>query len=466
MRQLDDGNIVLKWLVILIDIAVFNVYLYLVSTAWCWNCVNTQKDLDFSLLFYVGNVSMLVAEINIKPVINRYTASFNDVITRSLKLGLVQWLSFFVMLLLIPRVQYSLEKSVVYSFGFFVILQLLSLLQFVVIRKKFWSRYNGKSSVFVGDIHQIEQVAHTFINGLVYRVNGYYADSEVSESDSMTRLGSVSDFISMTQTELFEHRYEAVYCTVSLKNKEQIESIQKYCDNTTTRLYFIPPDAGTMDIKLKPELLCGKVIYTNHEFPLDSISNQSIKRLFDIAVSFIACLFILPLVPFVGLIIKIQSPGPIFFRQERTGLNGQTFRLMKFRSMHVNKDADRLQATSHDARKFAWGSFMRKTSIDELPQFFNVLKGDMSIVGPRPHMLKHTEMYGKLIDRYMSRHFVKPGITGLAQVTGFRGETKELWQMEDRVKMDCFYIKNWKFGLDLRIIFMTIAQVFKDDKAY
>ena len=173
------------------------------------------------------------------------------------------------------------------------------------------------------------------------------------------------------------------------------------------------------------------------------------------------------LLPFIAIIIKRQSPGPIFFRQRRTGLDGREFWCWKFRSMHVNSTADSQQATKDDPRKFPFGDFMRKTNIDELPQFWNVLRGDMSIVGPRPHMLAHTEQYDRLIDKYMVRHFVKPGITGWAQVTGFRGETRELWQMEGRVERDIWYIQHWSFWLDLRIIWLTAKTVFKrDEKAY
>ena len=136
----------------------------------------------------------------------------------------------------------------------------------------------------------------------------------------------------------------------------------------------------------------------------------------------------------------------------------------KFRSMHVNADSDSQQATKDDPRKFPFGNFMRKSNIDELPQFFNVLRGDMSVVGPRPHMLLHTEMYGQLIDKYMVRHFSKPGVTGYAQVTGYRGETRELWQMEERIKRDIWYIENWSLWLDIRIILMTFVSTIHHDK--
>jgi len=191
------------------------------------------------------------------------------------------------------------------------------------------------------------------------------------------------------------------------------------------------------------------------KMPLNRLS----KCLTDILLSAIFLVPTVLLLPLITIIIKCQSAGPIFFRQRRTGLDGREFWCWKFRSMHVNSTADNQQATKDDPRKFPFGNFMRKTSIDELPQFWNVLCGDMSIVGPRPHMLVHTE-----IDKYMVRHFVKPGITGWAQVTGFRGETRELWQMEGRVERDIWYIQHWSFWLDLRIIWMTVKLVFKKDQ--
>ena len=152
------------------------------------------------------------------------------------------------------------------------------------------------------------------------------------------------------------------------------------------------------------------------------------------------------------------------FLQERSGENGQTFRCIKFRSMRVNADADRVQATRDDPRKTRFGDFLRRSSIDELPQFINVLRGDMSIVGPRPHMLQHTEQYSKLINKYMVRHLIKPGITGWAQVTGYRGETHSLSQMEGRVRRDIWYLENWSLLLDIRIIFMTVWNALRQDE--
>lgn len=192
--------------------------------------------------------------------------------------------------------------------------------------------------------------------------------------------------------------------------------------------------------------------------------NKIVKRSFDLL--FATCAIIISpliLIP-VAIGIKISSPGPIFFKQKRTGYRGKEFTCYKFRTMKVNTDSDKIQATKDDPRKTQFGNFLRKTSIDELPQFFNVLRGDMSIVGPRPHMVKHTKDYSVLIDKYMIRHTIKPGITGWAQVNGYRGETKELWQMEKRVEYDVWYTENWNLMLDLKIIFLTVVNAIKGEK--
>lgn len=160
----------------------------------------------------------------------------------------------------------------------------------------------------------------------------------------------------------------------------------------------------------------------------------------------------------------MSSPGPVFFKQRRTGYRGKEFVCYKFRTMKVNNDSDNKQASKNDPRKTKIGNILRKTNIDELPQFYNVLKGEMSIVGPRPHMVKQTEDYSALIDKYMLRHIIKPGITGWAQVNGFRGETKELWQMQKRVEYDVWYAENWNFMLDIKIIIKTIINAIRGDK--
>lgn len=206
-------------------------------------------------------------------------------------------------------------------------------------------------------------------------------------------------------------------------------------------------------------------VIARREEPLANPYNKFAKRAFDIIVSSLFLTLVYPFVfIFVAIMIKIKSPGPIYFKQKRTGLDGKIFNCIKFRSMKVNDDSDKVQATKDDPRKYPFGDFMRKTNIDELPQFINVWKGDMSLVGPRPHMLKHTEEYSRLINRFMVRHLAKPGITGLAQVSGFRGETKYIDQMEGRVLKDIEYIENWTFLLDLKIMIKTVTNMFAGEK--
>ncbi|MDO5419487.1 MAG: exopolysaccharide biosynthesis polyprenyl glycosylphosphotransferase [Bacteroides sp.] len=185
----------------------------------------------------------------------------------------------------------------------------------------------------------------------------------------------------------------------------------------------------------------------------------SIKRFLDILVSLILLILILPLWVILVVIIETTSPGRAVFTQKRTGLHGRTFVCYKFRTMYLNKEADTLQATCSDKRITKIGGFLRRTSMDELPQLFNVLKGDMSLIGPRPHMLKHTELYSQLIPNYMERHRMRPGLTGYAQIKGLRGETSELKQMQNRVEADLFYVEHFSLGLDMKILWITAMKV-------
>ena len=206
------------------------------------------------------------------------------------------------------------------------------------------------------------------------------------------------------------------------------------------------------------------VLSVRHE-PLEDMQSRVKKRLFDVVFSLLVIVFIISwLYPLLALIIKIQSPGPVLFKQLRSGRDNQPFWCYKFRSMHVNANSDSKQAHKGDSRITAIGRFMRKTSLDEFPQFVNVLFGNMSIVGPRPHMLNHTEEYRAIIDQYMVRQFLKPGITGWAQVNGYRGETKDPSLMQKRVEHDIWYMENWSAMLDLRIVFITIFSILKGEE--
>ncbi|MCP4520546.1 MAG: undecaprenyl-phosphate glucose phosphotransferase [Cytophagales bacterium] len=261
------------------------------------------------------------------------------------------------------------------------------------------------------------------------------------------------------------HEIDEVYCNIPRLSTDMIKDLISFCDNNLIRIKFLPDSKGYSYKKLSVNFYDLIPVLSLRPSPLDIPLNRIAKRLFDIAFSLtiIVCIF-LPITFILSILIKLESKGPVFFKQKRTGIDNRDFWCYKFRSMTVNEDSDDKQATKGDMRITKIGAFIRKTSIDELPQFINVLFGDMSIVGPRPHMLKHTEEYSALIDKFMVRHFVKPGITGLSQIMGYRGETKELYKMKNRIKLDIFYVENWSFWLDIRIIAQTVLDIFKKDE--
>lgn len=324
---------------------------------------------------------------------------------------------------------------------------------------------NMRHAVIVGESYNCIELYHELTDEVSagYKVHGYFAHCKSDLYPTECKyLGKPQEVISWLEN----HRFVAhLYCSLPSAEKNIILPIIHYCENNLVHFYSLPNLHNYLHNRVYFNMI-GNVPYLSlRRNPLSEIHNRFIKRVFDVCFSLIFLCTVFPLVLIVvALISKATMPGPIFFKQKRNGLNDKEFYCYKFRSMKVNAEADTVQATLNDPRKTKWGNFMRKTSIDELPQFINVLKGDMSIVGPRPHMLKHTEEYSKLIDKYMVRHLVKPGITGWSQVTGFRGETKELKDMEGRIKGDIWYIEHWTFWLDIYIIYKTIVNAFKGEK--
>lgn len=261
---------------------------------------------------------------------------------------------------------------------------------------------------------------------------------------------------------------DEIYCSISELTNSQIADTVDFADNNLKILKFIPDSKEIYSKKLQYEYYDYIPVLSLRNIPLEESVNKFVKRGFDILFAGFMIVFVLSwLTPIIAILIKLESKGPVFFKQSRNGFNYKEFDCYKFRSMMPNKDAHLYQATRGDDRVTKVGKFIRKTSIDELPQFFNVLFGDMSVVGPRPHMVSHTNMYAKKIDKFMVRHFVKPGITGLAQTSGFRGEVETDKDIIGRVRFDIFYIENWSILLDIKIIFQTFVNAIKgDDKAY
>ncbi|SFU27310.1 putative colanic acid biosysnthesis UDP-glucose lipid carrier transferase [Pustulibacterium marinum] len=267
---------------------------------------------------------------------------------------------------------------------------------------------------------------------------------------------------------IIDNNIDEIYCSLAAMEDVDIAEFIAFADNNLKLLKFLPDNKEIFSKQLKYEYYGYTPILSLRNISVDEPINRILKRGFDILFSSLVIVLVLSwLTPLIALIIKIESKGPVFFKQKRSGVGFHEFECFKFRSMTPNKDANKQQATKGDARITKVGRILRKTSIDELPQFYNVFLGDMSVVGPRPHMISHTENYAKKIDKFMVRHFIKPGITGLAQVRGYRGEIETDNDIINRVKYDIFYIENWNILLDLKIVFLTVYNAVKgEDKAY
>lgn len=277
-----------------------------------------------------------------------------------------------------------------------------------------------------------------------------------------TLLGTIASAPEFVKTYNIQH----IYIALPLSAQPRIMALLDELRDTTASIYFIPDIVSFDLIQANISTIDGIPIVAVCESPFVGI-NSFIKRISDVVLSLSILSLIAPLMLLIAVGIKLSSPGPVLFKQRRYGLDGKKIVVYKFRSMTVMEDDGQVnQATRGDPRITRFGSFLRRTSMDELPQFINVLQGRMSVVGPRPHAISHNEMYRSLIKGYMIRHKVKPGITGWAQVNGFRGETETLEKMQARIDYDLDYLRNWSLFLDLLIIFKTINVVIKDKNAY
>ena len=337
-----------------------------------------------------------------------------------------------------------------------------------------WIRRKGSNNytvAMVGSDPNMLQVCQFLTDSYTdegYKVLGMFTDHPEEIPEGIKNLGRPEDAL-----QYVEKRHDVlkeVFCSLNPATEtDYVHRLVSTCESQMVRFKYVPGMEGYPKRKMAISQLGNVNVISLHEEPLNTPLAKFIKRSADVVFSF---LFLVTLFPIIWLVcaigIKLSSPGPVFFKQKRTGYEGKEFWCYKFRSMHQSADADTKQAVKGDSRVFKFGEFLRKSSIDELPQFINVFKGDMSIIGPRPHMVHHTDIYSDLIGDYMIRHLAKPGITGWAQVNGCRGETKELSEMKERVEKDIWYIEHWSVELDVSIFFKTLWQLLQhgDEKAY
>lgn len=454
MTRNTQTNCWIKRFVILGDFLLLNLVLYAFSQ-WRQGMMDWSVNL-LKMFSLVANLALIISEWKGHTIIHRRLVSAGDILKRVTQLILIDVVLTYLILRGVgfnSRVGY-----LVMDIGAVLMLSMI-LLRFIERTIIKWYRQSGgniRSITLVGDDPELANIKKKLMTNptLGYRVAGEYKD--------------VDEFIQQVSENKQLDMGDELYLCVTHREKDKIKRISHLCDQRLVNFFYIPISVECLGINLRREMLDDIDIYTLYEQPLQIPVNRLIKRFCDVVISlFFVVIAVSLFLPIIWVMIKIQSPGPLLFKQQRTGLDGKTFTLYKFRSMHVNAKADEQQCSRNDPRKFKFGCLMRKLSIDEVPQLWNVLKGDMSIIGPRPHMLAHTDEYSHLIDKYMVRHFVKPGITGWAQVTGFRGETKELWQMEERVKRDIWYMENWSFWLDIRILWLTLkAMLVRNENAY
>jgi len=318
---------------------------------------------------------------------------------------------------------------------------------------------NLRKVVIIGLNQKTDQLRKFFLENPEY---GYVlAKTFDLNKDDKTTLDECLTFIE-------ENNVDEIYSSVAKLNNKELSQLIDYADNNLKILKFLPDNKEIYSKRLDFTYYGYLPILSLRKIPIEEPFNKFIKRSFDIILSIIVIVGVLSwLTPILAIFIKLESKGPVFFKQRRNGLDYKEFYCYKFRSMRPNPEAHLYQIRKNDPRVTRVGKVIRKTSIDELPQFINVLKGEMSVVGPRPHMVSHTHMYAKRIDKFMVRHFIKPGITGLAQVSGYRGEVEDDNHIINRVKYDIFYLENWSLFLDIKIVFQTIYNALRgEEKAY
>lgn len=453
----------IKWLVILGDLIVLNIIFFAV-----YKCTGIYKADDFNaklrfiilLLNFIYIFSVYFIPVNIyKPVM------FTDkVAQRALSLVAMHLIIFIVSVFFLKMESDTLPRFMIYYylllFVTFTVWRIIAREALKLYRK---SGRNYKRVIIIGagktGMNLYSELKKEVTYG--YNIHGFFDDNLLLKNTLPNYLGMTHE----VESYAIQKDIDEIYCALPSSEDVKILRIFNFAEKNMIRFYIVPEFSRYLKKRLYLESIESLPILVIRPEPLQFLFNQIIKRTFDILFSLFFLIVFFPWFYIIlGALIKLSSTGPVIFKQIRTGIYGKNFDCYKFRSMKINEDADEKQAEKDDPRITKFGHFLRRSNLDEIPQFFNVLKGDMSVIGPRPHMLKHTELYSTLIDKYMVRHLVKPGISGWAQVNGFRGETRTTKQMEDRVKYDVWYLENWTFLLDLKILFVTVLNMFKGEK--
>ena len=455
-----ENSLLFLWLGIDLYILTLSIF-----AAYFFNISNVQETAyPFYIYLFHGLFSWVVTYF-ISEKKNLYLRdSYKHRVYRIIKRTSVFTIVLVVAIFLLPKGNYSRIFLLSYTAIFFVGEIITYKFIYIILKARRKKGKSVKKALIIGynDLSLHLKKLFEADSMLGYKFVGFvrYAErcaSDIPSDDLSYFIGDTSQMEEVMK----ESGAEVVFSVFSIfQNNSNIQQQLIACKHLGIRLYLIPEINRWLkkgEESSNVESLGDLYVLNPQRIPLDDIGKRFLKRSFDLFVSgfCILCIFSW-LFPLLILIIKLTSKGPAFFRQKRTGLNNVSFQCLKFRSMYMNEDSDKVQAQTADPRITPIGRFIRRWNIDELPQFLNVFVGDMSLVGPRPHMLQHTAEYSKLIEYYLTRHYVKPGITGWAQVNGYRGITDELWKMEKRIEYDMNYIENWSFWWDIKILCLTL----------
>ena len=403
---------------------------------------------EFPLLFhgYISLVWVIISAKNEFYKIYRFTK-----VTHILRLLFRQFVFFFLSLYafigFFKQPNISRLNLGVFFLSVFVGVFLLKFLNYYLLMA-FRKKVKGslRYVVVIGKNEKIDRLVRMFRQHGEY---GYHVVKQFSQNNFGFEIDTCLEFIK-------KNNVDEIYCSVEEFDNDEISRMISYADNHLIKLKFIPDNKDIFTKNLKLDYYEYLPILSLREIPLEDTLNRFYKRSFDVLFSLLVSIFLLSwLLPIIGILIKLDSKGPIYFRQNRPGFNEEGFGCYKFRTMKINNETEK-SATRNDPRVTKLGRFLRRTSVDELPQFVNVLLGQMSVVGPRPHLWRQNKEYNSTVHRYMLRHYVKPGITGLAQVKGYRGEIESDEDIINRTRYDFFYIENWSVLLDIKIIFQTV----------
>lgn len=435
-------------------------------------CVNFYDRASFDTF---SNLSIFAGLLSFIFFSNqRYFTIDNSVLTLHRFGTLIRlWLIIFVIVIAVNYFAKSVEQfSRVVMVSWLVLTPVLLLIVSMLCRFIVYKLYSSSKLKRIAVFICLNDDAETLVKRLKQaemmgiECIGYFDDNQNQTlPHGLPYLGKLNDVIEWTKA----HHTDIVFISLLNTHQEGFSAVINQLQDSAISIYFIPDSTLFGLRQLQQGEVAGVPVLIAYETPFIGLT-MFIKRCFDIVFSALILLFCSPFFLLIALGVKLSSPGPVFFHQKRYGIGGAEIDVYKFRSMRIDSNVDNAnyvqQAMKSDPRITKFGRFIRKTSLDELPQFWNVLMGSMSIVGPRPHAVQHNELYRKQIKGYMMRYQVKPGITGWAQVNGYRGETNTLDKMEKRIEYDLYYIKNWSLELDLKIILRTILLVFKDSHAY